>query len=251
MEDTKFQMPEKESEKAEIVLPREHVNIKKIFNPLRELLTEDQIIFMCKAVKSSGDVGGDHQAAICNSTLFLSPQIESIYVLEYLKIGFIIDLDNNPDLQNKFNLSEKIEHEDEELKQSDCIYTLVFCRNCGVNLGRIFHSVPAEKQFLLDKCLILTDKLQIVKLNTNFFEPTQEDLSNYIRCKIKDSEEIQELCEINSQVKENCDSLYALVKRTQDYLSIKDSIDNSEKYVESLNRLTKYVEHSFKKLKLF
>jgi hypothetical protein len=153
-----------------------------------------------------------------------------------------------------FHIEEDFHNEDLELNQFDCIYTYVVCSNCKSRIGRKIHSTPIEKDFILNKILILNEKVEMI--NTCYLNPknsNQIDLHNfdskeYINCQVNESEEIEKLSEINSELYQTNEQILHMTKKSRDYLKIKENITHTETYIENLNKLTKYVEYSFNRL---
>jgi hypothetical protein len=286
---------------------QEKIKMKKIYKPLKKLILEEYIIFLCKGnIKSekSGNFEKNSEKSpknekfeknsqkspkitnfeknseksekskkydkssqkspknqqneknqnsenftnYCNSTLFISSHIDMLLTYENLNFSFIFNNLDQITSTNNFHIEDTLHNKDEELNQFDCIYSFINCSNCHSPIGRFIHSTPEEKDFLLNKFLILSDKVKMINNNFNSIDIHSVKYSDYIKCKIKESEEIKELSEINAELYQTNEQVLEMANKARDYLKIKDGIRSTENYIENLNKLTKYVEYSFNRL---
>lgn len=234
----------------------EKIKMKKIFKPIKKLILEEYIIFLCKG-KTNLEKKEISKSNFCNSTLFSSPQVDMLLTYEKQNFSFVFNnlekITRNAQNAN-FHIEDGFHNEDIELNQFDCIYSYLVCSNCLSRIGRVIHSTPTEKDFLLNKFLILNEKVQMINTyngngkNSNAIDLHKVEYSEYINCEAKESEEIQKLSEINSELFQTNEQVLLMTNKSRDYLKIKDNIRSTENYIENLNKLTKYVEYSFNRL---
>lgn len=211
----------------------ESISVKDIFSKMTKIIKEKNILFVCK--------GKLHNEYNCNTTLFLSPEIISIYVLDEFKFSYVID---PKEITNRiFNISFKSEvfFNDEKINQHDCMYKHAICKICGEIIGRYFIGVSSEKQFLLEKIIIFPELIGYSYEINETSNTTIINVSSYINyC---NANEIKQFKEATEKLAES----YALIKDHIKKSKIKNSImahlKDTEDYLDSLIRYSKYLNY--------
>jgi len=200
-------------------------SMKSIFNKLIKLLLKKIIYFVCDN---------------CLTFQLRNENVCGIYCLKYQKFLLIIDPpDTNSEFSLKNSSSGNVQNEDKELDQSDCIYTIIFCRNCKNVIGRYILGTPSDKEYLIGKILLFPDKIKSILVDE--FDSYTLDLNNYLE--VIDQKEIEEIIqfnELNTKLSECLNEISDRMTAVGDYLEIKEFIEESNQYVETLERLARY-----------
>lgn len=227
---SKDEMPDENSEK---------ISMKGIFKQILKQIKNKKIIFTCSNKKYAHSQ--DHSYKSCNVTLFTSSEINSIYVLNDKDFCYVLSDQENPKNKSTILKSEGLQFKDEEMKQEDCMYQELHCKMCKSIIGRYIFTTTAEKEVILNKLLIFSDKVDSFRIGEK--EVRKIKMQDYLKISLKESEEIKEFTKTLENLSLCYNETLSNIDMNKDYLEFQKYVKNTYEYVETLTRLSKYVNY--------
>ncbi len=182
----------------------------------------------------------------CKNQLFTNNLLEGILLSLDDTFYMFIDPKKLDIISLTLNSKEDIQFKDNELKEEDCIFHSVKCKNCDVIIGKFFIATPIHKNFFKDKIIISLKNLfveQIVISENEFAASNQVDLGNIIRnitkqtsfCKQGKNEDFKNF-------KERAKILYSLTRNHNELFEFKKDVIGLNNDFQKLCEIADYLK---------
>lgn len=169
----------------------------------------------------------------CDSCLFNSHNIISLYIIRDKEFAFVIDGNET----SSFTFDSELQTQDDLLSQIDCAYYKCFCSTCKKLLGSQVILSSEEKLFLCDTIVIKNDFLKVIKHFT--FSLMQTKLK-FSFDSIKNNSTILAINEIQDKIK---NGVKVLNEKLSSITRGRELLNNVSNIIEEKQRLEKVFEY--------